>query len=120
MMVSVENLKPGMVVAADVVNLNQTVLLKSGSLLGPQELRMLKMWGIVSVNIVSKTEQEASLGSEVSLPAEVLREAEAQVSHRFKHVTLDSPAVQLVRQLAIKRAAAELARAPSRSPDSGS
>jgi len=105
MKLSIDKLKPGMRVISEVANLNHAVLLPADTILLAQHLRLLKMWGIDAVEVAEAPSELESPRAAEDLPGELVRQAEAIVSRRMKHVPLAHPAVTLVRDLAIRRAA---------------
>jgi putative nucleotidyltransferase with HDIG domain len=108
----IDKLKPGMRVTRDVINLNHAVILAAGAEMTAQHLHTLKMWGIDAVEVAG---EQAEAGVEVTkggLLPELLQAAEDHVNRRLRHVPADNPAVALVRDLAVKRAAARLASQP--------
>jgi hypothetical protein len=109
MTLSVDKLKPGMRIIHNVTNLNQAVVLPADTEVTAGHIRMLKMWGIRAVEVAGEKSAEDAPRASRGYDMEILRKAEAEVDRRLKHVPIDIPAVALVRNLAIKRAAARLA-----------
>jgi len=109
MLVSFDKLEPGMEVARDIINVNGAVLLAAGNLLTDRHLRTLRAWGVDVVHIKESNsgEEEPAGGAEVT-PG-IRSEAQEAVAVRFKHVTSQHWAVEAVKELAIRRAAARLA-----------
>ncbi len=95
-----------MEVAADVVNLNDVMLLAKGTLLTASHLRALKMWGIDTIQVVGEDSEQSS--EPPSIPKEVLVAAEKLVERRFKHVSATAPCVAVVKKLTILRTANRL------------
>ena len=120
MHLSIDKLEPGMEVAADVVNLNGVLMIGQGAVLTERHLRILKAWGIDSIPIAGQelTAQELPPSQPQFTPA-ILRRAETQVNHRFRHVALDSNAVKIIHELAVRRAAQHFAQTDCTSALSG-
>ena len=110
MIVSIDKLEAGMKVARDVVGPDDAVLLPAGSHLNAEHLRKLKEAGVDTVHIV----EGASVGNipEVNVTPEARQAAEERINERFKHVTVSVPSVELIRDLAIRRLAAQLSLTP--------
>lgn len=49
----VDSLKPGMILGKDLRHFNGRLILESGTCMGPQELRIIKMWGITEAQVES-------------------------------------------------------------------
>ncbi len=94
---AIEQVSPGMKIAANVCDHNGRVLLAAGTALEERHFRMFKMWGIRSVEIdnVSDPGQPVAEGSAPgnSLPEEVTREIE----DLFRHNRPDHPAIVVLR-----------------------
>jgi len=101
-----------MELASDVTNLNDVLLLARGTVLNYKQIRILKMWGIEMVDIAGPEAQPEAAISQAPLLPEVLASAEEYVNQRFKHVPINGPVVAAIRNIAIKRKAAQLARSP--------
>ena len=114
---TVDKLEPGMVVARDVVNVNGAVLLTAGTELSLQHLRAIKMWGIHFVDVAGEASSEAENQTAPQFSPEHQRAAVARVDRRFLFVIPKSPAVMVIRDLAIKRVANQLANQPASVPD---
>ncbi len=109
MMVSMNKLLPGMKVLRDVRSVNGTVLLAAGTEIAAQHIRVLKMWGVDGVAVRGEEDTEARHSEVKVVDPEMLRAAQDQVDQRLRHAIGSHPAVALVRELAIRRTAAELA-----------
>jgi hypothetical protein len=96
-----------MQVASDIMNVNNMLLIAKGAVLAPRSIRLLKTWGIDSVNIVGG-EAEPARPEPITLPPESLQMAEAIVQLRFRHVNASTGIPKLVRSLAVKRTARRL------------
>jgi hypothetical protein len=106
MMLRIEDAKPGMELARDVINLNQSVLLTGGTILNAQHLRTLKMWGIDSIHIQGQEPDDAKSNREPALPPHLLQAIEEHFNDRLKFLAKDTPGIGQLRHLAIMRKAA--------------
>ena len=92
--ISVDQLKQGMVLADDVVDCNTRLLLKKGGTVEPKHIRMFKMWGVGEVHVQGTVEADTDAGTGLD-PAHF--EAVAQrIGKRFRCNDLNHP---LIKQL---------------------
>jgi HD-like signal output (HDOD) protein len=92
--ISVDQLKQGMVLADDVVDCNTRLLLKKGGTVEPKHIRMFKMWGVGEVHVQGTVEADTETGSGLD-PAQF--EVVAQrIGKRFRFNDLNHP---LIKQL---------------------
>lgn len=108
MLVPIEKLEPGMVVAGAVMNSNKVVLLNEGAILTSDYIRTLKMWGIKSLSVVGDAGASPLHNTALQIPEDILATAENYVNQRLKYVAPESPAFNLIRALAIRRRALSL------------
>ena len=114
---TVDKLEPGMVVARDVVDVNGAVLLTASTELSLQHLRTLKMWGIHFIDVAGEEGAETENQTASKFSPDQQRAAVARVDRRLRFVIAKSPAVTLIRDLAIKRVASQLASQSAPAPD---
>jgi hypothetical protein len=105
MIVSTNKLEPGMELGADVMNVNDMLLLGQGTVLTERHLHVLKMWGIDAVHVVGGQGDQEGEHNPADMPPEFLSAAEIRVNLRFRHVKGDSKRIQIVKKLAVRRAA---------------
>lgn len=105
-----------MEVAADVNNLNGALMVAQGTVLTERHLRILKMWGIESIEIAGGEDEPTPEQIERAYPPELLRVAQSQVDQRLKHVGVNNKTIAKIRQLAILRTVRLLAEQPHPSP----
>lgn len=92
MRVSLDNLRPDMVLAADIVDGGGRLLLPGGTVLTEKHLRYCQMWGIVDAEIVG--DEAAEDQAEATIDPARLAEVEALVGARFVHVSREHPAIE--------------------------
>jgi HD-like signal output (HDOD) protein len=103
-----------MEVIRNVSNVNDTILLRVGTQLTPQHLRLLKTWGIDAVHVAGASDEATE--AHQAIPAHLRQAAEAHVTSRLKHVSVKTPSFALWKELAVRRAAARLASQPRPKP----
>lgn len=113
-LVPIEQLKPGMQVAEDVLNVNGMLLLAGGAILGEPSIRVLKMWGVKALKVAGGDALAQEAGPAGGVSPECLAEASRQLSLKLKHVSEDLRVSQTLKQLAVERCAQRLASAKIR------
>lgn len=91
--VSIDDLQPGMVLAADALANDNRVLLKAGATIQDKHIRVLKSWGLLELDVqgVSREALEALSIAKVDRPQ--WEAAQEQVKHMFRHTDASHPAV---------------------------
>jgi putative nucleotidyltransferase with HDIG domain len=92
--ISVDQLKQGMVLADDVADCNSRLLLKKGGTVEPKHIRMFKMWGVGEVQVQGTVDTDAETGTG-SDPAH-FEEVAHRTAKRFRFNDLNHP---LIKQL---------------------
>lgn len=95
-----QELRPGIVLAEDVYNLDAKLLFSAGSKLSEKQIEILMMWGTekVAVEGGDRSEKKISIGS---FSNNIKNEAEIAVQKRLKLVKSSHPAVLAMREIAI-------------------
>lgn len=120
MIIPIDKVEPGVEVLSDVFNVNKALVVPKGALLTERHIKVLKMWGVESVNVAVEGADGSQTAAQPTLTPEALSAAEARVKERFKHVAPGFPATEIIRRLAIKHAAGHLLRErESRAGDNG-
>ncbi len=113
--VKTKALKPGMVLAEDLVHSNGRFLLAKGVVLEPSHLRVLKIWGIERVEIQDSPGDAQEEAVEKIDPA-VLHRAEEISREKFSLTNLEHPFLQEIFPICTRRLARRMAREPEGSP----
>jgi len=110
---SIDQLKPGMILAADVADTNGRLLLSKGAAIEPKHLNIFKMWGVPEVRV-----QRAEGGEPEAAPVadpETMRRVAESLMPVFAKNDLNHPAVgEIFRQAVIHRSRS--GRTPSEKP----
>lgn len=115
--VSVDALKPGMVLAEDITHTNGRFLLGKGVKLEETHLRMLKMWGIHSAMVEGAPGQTTPPNLEQIDPS-ILKAAEKRARRRFIHCQIAHPFMKELLGICTLRLAQQMAiHKPSIDPD---
>ena len=91
--VSTDRLQVGMVLGDDVKDLSGRLLLTAGTELQEKQLKVLRTWGVLGVDIVGDSDVEAGeqYASLEDLPAECRLDIEREVERRFIGVDVSHP-----------------------------
>ncbi|MCX5906064.1 MAG: HDOD domain-containing protein [Deltaproteobacteria bacterium] len=113
--ISIEALKPGMVLAEDVSHATGRFLLGKGVELAENHLRMLKMWGVHSASVEGVSGEAPVLSPEQIDPA-ILKAAEQTTAERFRHAGTEHPFLKKLFQICILRGAQQMAQKQGTEP----
>jgi|WetSurMetagenome_2_1015567.scaffolds.fasta_scaffold666176_2 hypothetical protein len=102
--ISIENILPGMLLEADVLDMNGNVLIGKGCELTERHLKILKMWGVLEADIAGVDREEMLAQEMAQLDPELLHSAEARMTDLFHHTDLTHPAIKELFRLATRRA----------------
>ncbi len=101
---NLDEIQPGMVLAADVLDRNARILLKAGLEITDKHLKVLKQWGVTDADIKDKDRAEITAAAVQHLDPEVLAKAEEYFSTLFRHTDRQHPFVgELFRLSVIRR-----------------
>jgi len=103
--VPVENLIPGMVLAADVRDRSGRLLLKAGSEMTDKHLHILRTWGIVEAEAVNPDENQERPAEANAIDPGLLAGIEAEITPLFLHTDLTHPAIKELLRIRIVREA---------------
>jgi HD-like signal output (HDOD) protein len=107
--INIDAITPGMVLAEDLRDSNGRFLLGKGVELEETRLRILRMWGVYSVEVQGNPDDFDPSHAEEIDPA-VLDAAEKQVAKRFSHGTLNQPFLKELFRICALRKAREIVR----------
>ncbi len=91
---SLDTIRPGMVLANDVKDRNGRILLASGSEITEKHLRIFKMWGILAVPVLGEEREEPPCHAPSEVDPDRLRKAESTVAQLFSLNDLDHPFIK--------------------------
>lgn len=102
MRVSLDNLRPDMVLSADIVDGGGRLLLPTGTSLTDKHLRYCQMWGVLEAEVAG---DEPPPTDDDALDPDLMASVESQVRPLFQHCDLSHPAVDaLFRYCVLSRA----------------
>lgn len=92
--VSLEALKPGMILAGDIRDRNGRVLLSAGAEITEKHLRIFKMWGIHAASVQGEEKEDSFSKSASEINQDLLHEAERRTAELFCHNDLAHPFIR--------------------------
>jgi len=100
--VSIDNLEPGMVLAASVLDKSGRLLLGEGAELEEKHLRIFRTWGIVEADIVG-VDGAGSNALPDNITQEKLDQAKRTLLPLYCHANIEHPAISELLRLAVIR-----------------
>ena len=101
--IAVDQLKEGMVLAEDVLDVNSRLLLKEGGTVESQHIRMFKMWGVGEIRV--QGDVAAKAGSETGDDPSRLEEVAQRIAPLFRLNDLNHPVIQQLFTLSVQHRA---------------
>ena len=98
--VTLEQLRPEMVLAADIVDGGGRLLLPAGTALTEKHVRYCQMWGVLEADIASG--EGPPIEAEPVIDPARLAAAEAIVRPRFRHVDASHPVIEILLRHAVQ------------------
>ncbi|MBI5427091.1 MAG: hypothetical protein HZA02_02295 [Nitrospinae bacterium] len=101
----IAQLKPGMVLAQDVKDLNGRVLLSSGNRLSEKHVKIFKTWGITEVAIERADESMKSGEKPLSgnVDEKAIEKMRQEMNSLFRHTDIKHPAIRELFNLCVTR-----------------
>ncbi|MFC1481356.1 hypothetical protein ACFL6E_03810 [Candidatus Neomarinimicrobiota bacterium] len=113
--ISLQNLKPGMVLAADIVENHGQVLLTAGSTVAEKHINIFKTWGISEADIENIDADEIAISESLEIDPELLSAAQERADKLFQFNNLEFPATKKLMQMFIKFEVSRLAQKAAKS-----
>jgi hypothetical protein len=101
-LLSIDALKEGMVLDADVVQ-NGQIIVRAGTELTKRLLTICRSWGIISVAIKGVDPAQVEQDFFASLPPEILERAEAKARENTRFFNTSHPLDQILYQIHLRR-----------------
>jgi len=103
--INVAELKPEMVLAEDLRNLDGRFVLAKGTKLNSKHLRILKMWGVIEANIERISRKDVEENTIAQLDPAVIQKVKNLTGERFHHADLEHPPIRELYRLCCLRKA---------------
>jgi HD-like signal output (HDOD) protein len=100
-MIHTSNVKPGMVLAGSVRDVNGRLLLSEGKTIKPDHLRIFKMWGVSEVPVQGPGDGSEEVEANHFDP-EIMRKAEDHCQKLFLHAGNEHPVLEEIFQLSLR------------------
>lgn len=115
--INIDDVKPGMTLASDLVSPNGRFLFAKGTPLDEKRLRIMKIWDITEADIQDVSREEACAAAERAFSPEILAQSDEYVNILFRPALSDhdatpgaaGDAVQELRRLCLRKVAERLA-----------
>jgi hypothetical protein len=92
--ISLDAIKPGMVLAGDVKDRSGRILLSAGAEINEKHLRIFKMWGVLSAPVQGEEKEETHSNTASEIDPDLLREVERKTVELFCHNDLAHPFIR--------------------------
>lgn len=102
---NINDIKEGMELAEDIVNLNGMVVLKAGSIITERYIQALMAWGIAEANIRGVEKEGLGEPSLEAVDPEVIARIDKDLTYLFQKTDLENPIVAEIYRLVRKREA---------------
>jgi putative nucleotidyltransferase with HDIG domain len=97
--VSVDDLRPGMILSEDVRDINSRLLLSKNQEITPKQIRILKIWGVTEVAMIDRGEVDRR--EDPYINDEIRQQVQHTTKTIFKNIDLEHPAVAEVFRLSV-------------------
>ena len=101
--ISLTDVQPGMVLCTDVVGTGERLLLKAGTQLTQDHVRVCLMWGVVDVDVEGVSQADVNGTTSAQLAPSELAAVEARVGALFRHNERGQPVIDELVRLATVR-----------------
>lgn len=91
---SIAELEPDMVVAADLKDRSGRLLISKGTVLTHKYIKICQMWGVIEANIEGFSDEDAKTNAMKQLDPSAIAVAEEAVRKRFSHNDMDHPMIR--------------------------
>jgi hypothetical protein len=105
--ISIDHVRPGMVLGSDLVLSSGRFILSKGVVLSPADLRIIMIWGIHSVDVENSCEEIKPLPEETIDPV-IQKNAEEFTKMRFRQANMDHPFLQGLFHICVLRQAKQM------------
>lgn len=106
--ISVNDIRPGMRLATDLISDMGRFLLGKGTVLEEAHVRILKIWGIMALDVEQGSEETEAEAEAIS--PEALARAEDVLRHRFRQNDLEFPVTRQLHRICVERLARRIGR----------
>jgi hypothetical protein len=101
--IDLTELKPGMVLSADVALSSIGLLLAAGEAVTEKHINIFRKWGVPQVEVKGVTRDEIQVKQMEQWDAEILQKADKRVSDLFCRTSLENPFISELKRLCLVR-----------------
>ena len=101
--INISDVKPGMILEADVLDRNGRTLLAKGVEISDKHIRIFKMWGITEADIQGVALEDVAAQDAASIDPIVREKAEGETLALFRFADLEHEGMKEVARLAVLR-----------------
>ena len=98
--VPTDKLKPGIILAEEVRDINGRLLLAKGNEIGDNHIRIFKMWGVSEVTVEGRAQHSDKFGPEIN--PEIFEQVYETTKALFRYADLEHPLVKKIFNLAVQ------------------
>jgi len=98
-MINIADLRPEMVLAADVTDIHGRVLLRAGETVTEKTVKIFKIWGVTNLEVKGVDQDVIEARAAEEFDPALLEAAERVMRERFRHADADDPVVQELMRL---------------------
>ena len=109
--VNLEDLVPGMVLAADAVHMNGRVLLSAGSCLTERHIKIFRTWGLTEAYIRGGDGSQPGNKALENIDPAIVQRATAEVTPYFDHMDRDSEIIVELFKICVRVRAESMVKA---------
>jgi hypothetical protein len=109
--ISLDEARPGMVLARDVQDRSGRLLLGARAELNPRALKVFRMWGVTELDVVGPDPEPTPGAAEPPLDPEAIEVAQARAGSLFRHANQDHEVIAALMELSTLRMARQWTRA---------
>jgi hypothetical protein len=95
----IDQIKPGMKLAQDVINFSGQVLLYKGNPLQPKDIKNFKAWGVMEIAVENSSLDHSSPLDNNRIDTKLLVEAQSEISDLYRYSNLSHPVISELMRL---------------------
>ena len=104
-LISISDIRPGMVLAGDVKDRNNRVLLAAGQEISEKHLKIFKMWGVTDADVRGAVQEEMVVQDMAEVDPMAYQDAEQVTLDLFRHADTTHPGMKELARLSTLRRA---------------
>ncbi len=106
--INIEDIKPDMVLASDLLTQDGRFLLPKGTQLKSDTIKTCKAWGITRADIVGQDQEQVNKARLEAIDPEYIRQAKKHLKPYLQEVNIEHPAMKEIVKIAVERTAGSI------------